>query len=185
MSEFMRQFPCNNPKCPNRWHRVPECPNLPISNTPTSGDMSVASLQVVPPSIPSKDVEAEAVEIALEDVLNSARTRDFHDSVIGLEVKHDRFSSRVRSDEDYDITVSGTYEPWYDSQYGYVYALIDNLSVQITTPGGGTDSKELEHVFVDEGDSRFSDLKNRMAKAVEEELEADPFHSQPRGRYFP
>lgn len=24
-----QQYPCSNPKCPNKWHQVPECPNSP------------------------------------------------------------------------------------------------------------------------------------------------------------
>ena len=169
----MAKFPCSNPKCPNEWHRSPECPNLPISSRSTG---SGASSQIVPPSVPNQEVEA--AEMALEGVLELARTRCFHDSLSGLEVKHDSFSSRVKNDSDYDIAVSGKYRPWYDNRYGDVYAIVEDLSVRVKRDRS-------ESVFEDEGDSFFTDLRNRMTEAVEERLENDPFHSQPKRRFIP
>ena len=44
----MSQFPCSNPKCPNKWHRAPRCPNLPTQ----SKGFPVGLIATPPPSTP-------------------------------------------------------------------------------------------------------------------------------------
>ena len=95
----MAQFPCTNPKCPNQWHRVPQCPNLPATLVTTNVGMT-------PPPPASRAASTEEPNESVSFTLPSFAIDDLKRKI---EAKNHRLQA-AGSQESFSVTFS---DPFY------------------------------------------------------------------------